>query len=132
MESIVVLNAGAGTLAGVPVDASVARVRPEDIDVVRVGLPAQVRLLPYKQRRVPPIDGTVSYVSADRVVDKKTDRPYYVAKIRVDEQMLASLPEVEMVPGMSAETMIKTGERTVAAYALSPILDSFHRAFREK
>jgi hypothetical protein len=28
--------------------------------------------------------------------------------------------------------MIKTGTTTVAIYALSPILDSFHRAFREK
>ena len=37
-----------------------------------------------------------------------------------------------MVPGMPAEAMIKTGETTVALYALSPILDSFHRAFHEK
>jgi hypothetical protein len=28
--------------------------------------------------------------------------------------------------------MIKTGKMTVAMYALSPVLDSFHRAFREK
>jgi HlyD family secretion protein len=33
---------------------------------------------------------------------------------------------------MPAEAMIRTGERTVAFYALSPVLDSFHRAFREK
>jgi len=37
-----------------------------------------------------------------------------------------------MVTGIPSEAMIKTGETTVAAYALSPILDSFHRAFREK
>jgi HlyD family secretion protein len=108
------------------------QVRPEDIDVVRPGLAAQVRLLPYKQRRVPPVDGTVVYVSADRMVDKKTDRPYFAAKIRLSEAALAEVPEVEPLPGMSAEAMIKTGERSVAAYALSPILDSFHRAFREK
>jgi hypothetical protein len=28
--------------------------------------------------------------------------------------------------------MIKTGKTTVALYALAPILDSFHKAFREK
>ena len=130
-----VINAGEPLMDLVPESDRLivsVQVRPEDIDVVRPGLPAQVRLLPYKMRRVPPLDGTVSYVSADRMVDKKTERPYYVAKIRVDERMLAQMPEVEMVPGMSAETMIQTGERTVAAYALSPILDSFHRAFREK
>jgi len=75
----------------------------------------------------------VTYVSADRLVDKRTERPYYTAKLRIDEKELAALGnEVKMVPGMPSEAMIQTGETTVAAYALSPILDSFHRAFREK
>ena len=76
--------------------------------------------------------GTVTYVSADKLTDKKTNQPYYAARIRLDAEMLARMPEVELVPGMPAEAMIKTGERTVAFYALSPVLDSFHRAFREK
>jgi HlyD family secretion protein len=110
-----------------------AQVRPEDIDRVHDGLPAQVRLLPYKQRRTPPLDAKVIYVSADRLVDKHTNQPYYAAKLRIDEQELAKLgDEVKMVPGMPSEVMIKTGETTVALYALSPILDSFHRAFGEK
>jgi HlyD family secretion protein len=109
------------------------QVRPEDIDRVREGLPAQVRLLPYKQRRTPLLNARVTYVSADRLVDKRTERPYYTAKLRIDEKELAALGgEVKMVPGMPSEAMIETGETTVAAYALSPILDSFHRAFREK
>ena len=110
-----------------------AKVRPEDIDRVHEGLPAQVRLLPYKQRRTPPIAATVVYVSADRLVDKHTNESYYEAKLRVDEQQLAGLgEEVKLVPGMPSEAMIKTGETTVAAYALSPLFDSFHRAFAEK
>lgn len=109
-----------------------AQVRPEDIDRVHEGLPAQVRLLPYKQRRTPPLDATVIYVSADRLVDKHTNQPYFMATLRIDEKELAALDEVKMVPGMPGEAMIKTGETTVALYALSPIFDSFHRAFREK
>ncbi len=109
-----------------------AEVRPEDIDRVRQGLPAQVRLLPYKQRRTPPLDATVMYVSADRLVDKKSNQPYFAAKIGIDESELARLEEVKLIPGMPSEVMIKTGETTVALYALSPIFDSFHHAFREK
>jgi HlyD family secretion protein len=109
-----------------------AQVRPQDIDVVHVGLPARVRLLPYNQRRTPAIDGKVIYVSADRLVDKSSTQPYYAAKIRVDDTELARLEGVEMVPGMPSEVMIETGETTVALYALAPILDSFHRAFRER
>jgi HlyD family secretion protein len=108
------------------------QLRPEDIDLVRPGLPALVRLTPYKQRRVPPIDAKVTYVSADRLVDKHNNQPYYAAKVALDPEKLAALNGVEMIPGMPAEVMIKTGETTVALYALSPVLDSFHRAFTEK
>ena len=108
-------------------------VRPEDINVVHPGLPAQVHLIPYKSRRVPPIEGEVTYVSADRLVDKKTGRPYYAAKVKLNEEKLAELAgEVMLVPGMPGDVMIRTGQSTVAMYALSPILDSFHRAAREK
>jgi HlyD family secretion protein len=108
------------------------QLKPEDINVFRPGRSALVRPMPYKQRRTPPIDGTVTYVSADKLVDKKTNQPYYAARIRLDAEMLATLREVELVPGMPAEAMIRTGERTVAFYAHSPVLDSVHRAFREK
>ena len=115
-----------------------AKVRPEDMDLVRKGLPALVRLLPYKQRRTPPVDGTVTYVSADRIIDERPEagqapgQPYFLAKIGVDEAELKDMPDVDLVPGMPAEVMIKTGKTTVALYALSPIIDSFNRAFREK
>ena len=108
-----------------------AQVKPEDIDLVRPGLEARVRLLPYKHRRVPPVDGVLTYVSADRLVDKETERAYYTARIRIDEACLRGLPEVEIMPGMPVEVLIKTGKFTVAHYVLRPVLDSFNRAFRE-
>lgn len=109
-----------------------AQIRPEDIDLVRPGLAALVQLIPYRQRRTPPIDSTVTYVAADRLLDQTTGQPYYAARIEVDQAMLEALDGVEMVPGMPAEVLIKTGETTVAFYALAPILDSFNRAFREQ
>jgi HlyD family secretion protein len=108
-----------------------ARVRPEDIDVVRPGLTADVNLLPYNQRRVPRLKGTVSHVSADRLVDKRTDQPYYATKIRVQDPRIAEIDGVRIIPGMPAQVFIKTGRGTVALYALRPLLDSFNNAFRE-
>lgn len=108
-----------------------AQVKPEDIDLVRPGLDARIRLLSYKHRRVPPVDGVLTYVSADRLVDKETERSYYKARIRIDEASLHSLPEVQIMPGMPVEVLIRTGEFTVAHYALRPVFDSFNRAFRE-
>ncbi|MBQ0824558.1 HlyD family type I secretion periplasmic adaptor subunit [Microvirga sp. HBU67558] len=108
-----------------------AQVRPDDIDVVHPGLPAQVRLMPYKHRRVPPVEGTLTYVSADRMTDKATERSFYTARIRLDEHSLSSLPGVEVMAGMPVEVLIKTGKFTAAGYMLRPVMDSFNRAFRE-
>jgi HlyD family secretion protein len=108
-----------------------ARVRPEDIDVVRPGLEADVNLLPYNQRRVAPLHGTVTRVSADRLLDKRTDQPYYATKIRVQDPPAAGHDAIKIIPGMPAQVFIKTGRGTVALYALKPLLDSFNNAFRE-
>jgi HlyD family secretion protein len=128
-----VIGAGAPLMDLVPSQDRLivtARVRPEDIDVVHPGLSADVNLLPYNQRRVPRIQGTVTHVSADRLVDKRTDQPYYAAKIRV-HQRIAGIDGVQIIPGMPAQVFIKTGRGTVAFYALRPLLDSFNNAFHE-
>ncbi|WP_407180316.1 HlyD family type I secretion periplasmic adaptor subunit [Bradyrhizobium sp. STM 3562] len=107
-----------------------ARLRPEDIDVVHPGLNAEVHLVPYNQRRVPRLKGTVMHVSADRLVDKRTDQPYYATKIRVEDPRIRE-NNIKIIPGMPAEVFITTGRGTVALYALRPLLDSFNSAFRE-
>jgi HlyD family secretion protein len=109
-----------------------AQVKPDDIKAVRVGLPSQVRLTAYRQRSTPPLAGKVDYISADRMMDKHTNQPYYLARIVIDEAELAEVKKVELIAGMQAEVMIKTGETTVALYALSPIRDSFRNAFRDR
>jgi HlyD family secretion protein len=107
-----------------------ARLRPEDIDVVHPGLSAEVHLVPYNQRRVPRLKGTVVHVSADRLLDKRTDQPYYATKIRIDDGQIAA-NDIQIVPGMPVQVFITTGRGTVALYALRPLLDSFRGAFRE-
>lgn len=107
-----------------------ARLRPEDIDVVHPGLHAEVHLVPYNQRRVPRLKGTVVHVSADRLLDKRTDQPYYATKIRIDDAQIVA-NDIQIVPGMPVQVFITTGRGTVALYALGPLLDSFRGAFRE-
>jgi HlyD family secretion protein len=108
-----------------------ARVRPEDIDLVHPGLNADVHLTAYNERRVPRLKGAVTHVSADRLLDKRTDQAYYAAKIRLQEEQIAELDGLQIIPGMTTQVFIKTGRSTVALYALRPLLDSFSSAFRE-
>ena len=109
-----------------------ARVLPTDIDVVHVGLPAVIHLTAFTSRNLPRIEGKVQYVSADRLVDEKSGQPYYLARVAVDRGELDRLgPEYKLVPGMPAEVLIVTGERTMFQYLFRPFLDSIRRSFRE-
>ncbi|MCW2248793.1 HlyD family type I secretion membrane fusion protein [Azospirillum fermentarium] len=108
-----------------------ARVSPTDIDVVRAGLPAKVVLSAFKSRTTPQLAGSVTRVSADALTDDRTGAPYYLARVEVDAGELAALDGVRLQPGMPAEALILTGERTLLRYLLQPIEDSFRRAFRE-
>jgi HlyD family secretion protein/epimerase transport system membrane fusion protein len=109
-----------------------ARISPIDIDVVHVGLSAQVQLLAFSSRSTPRVKGVVRSVSADRLVDEHTRQPYYLARVEVDRDELKRIaPQVELVSGMPADVLIVTGERTMAQYLFRPLLDALWRSVRE-
>jgi HlyD family type I secretion membrane fusion protein len=108
------------------------RVQPQDIDNVAIGQPAEVRILAFKQRTTPTMEGVVSYVSADALTNQQDGSTYYLARIRIPEAQLGRLQGQPLQPGMPAEVMIRTGERTALAYMLQPVLDSMRRAWREE
>jgi epimerase transport system membrane fusion protein len=108
-----------------------AHLSPLDIDRVKPGLPARLRLNSFKRSRVPEVLGTVKSVSADRIESKTTGQSFYLARIELNEGELARLPDVELKPGMPVEAMINTGSRTLLGYLWEPITDSVGRAFRE-
>lgn len=109
-----------------------AQINPLDIDIVHKGMLAKVQLSAFKQRSTPTLDGTVERVSADSFQDPKTGETYYTARIRIAPNQLKQLKNVKLYPGMPAQVMIITDKRTPFAYFVSPIKDSFHRAFREQ
>ena len=109
-----------------------ARVSPNDIDVVREGLDAQVRLTPFSARTVVPIPARVISVSADRMSDQQSGEGYYLARVRLSRPLADVAPGLKLYPGMPAEVMIVTGHRSVLQYLSAPIERSFRRAFREK
>ena len=108
-----------------------ARVDPADIDVVHVGLEAEVRLTAFKQRNLAPLEGRVTKVSADSLTDERTGLTYYLARVNITSDIDAALDGAELYPGMPAEVMIVTGERTALDYFIRPIQGSFNRAMRE-
>jgi HlyD family secretion protein/epimerase transport system membrane fusion protein len=109
-----------------------ARIAPNDIDVVHVGLPAQVHLLAYANRTTPRISGVVKSVSADRIIDENTRQPYYLARVEVDrDEVKRKDSSIELVAGMPAEVLIVTGEQTLVWYLVKPFVDIFRHSLRE-
>jgi len=109
-----------------------ARVNPTDIETVREGLEASVRMTAFKQRVVPPLMGRVDHVSADALSDERSGLSYYEAWITIPSEELEKLGGLELQPGMPADTLIITGERSLLQYLLEPFTASFRRALREE
>ena len=108
-----------------------ARVRPEDINYVAVGAPADVRLTAFRRRITPVVEGEVIYVSADRLEDKQERTAYYVAHVRVTAEALEKAGDLKLQAGMPAEVYIKTAARSALMYVLDPILGFLSRSLRE-
>ena len=109
-----------------------ARVRPVDIDEVASGQEARVHFLALVERRLPQIKGVVSKVSPDSLADEISGERYYLATVRVPAEELQKLGEgVKITPGMPAEVLIVTGERTFLEYLVEPLANSLRRSFRE-
>ncbi|PZV38973.1 HlyD family type I secretion periplasmic adaptor subunit [Mesorhizobium kowhaii] len=109
-----------------------AMVKPEDVETIAPGQPARVSFPAFARYNLPPLDGVVEIVSADRMVEERSGAPYFAATVLIDKSELAKLEGRKLLPGMSSEAMIRTGARTVLSYLAEPITQNFRRAMREK
>jgi HlyD family secretion protein len=114
-----------------------ARVRPQDIDSVKHGQHAMVRLTALNQRITPMVSGDVIYLSADTLADEKKSQQVgptdiYIVRVKLNTVEALKIPDFSPTPGMPAEVYIKTSERTFFQYIVRPIHDSMLRAFRER
>lgn len=107
-----------------------ARIRPEDINHVRPGSEADIRLTAYQSRTTPLVPGSVTYVSGDRLVEQQTGQPHYVVHIDVPEKALGAA-NLKLQAGMPAEVFIRTDTRTALDYLLAPVTAYLRRAMRE-
>lgn len=110
-----------------------AQIPRTEIDSVVMGQQATVRLVGLNQRTTPVLSGEVYYVSADALVEDSGGIPQevYLARISLEPDEMDRVRGFVPTPGMPAEIMIQTEERTFAAYIAKPVTDSMSRAFRE-
>jgi HlyD family type I secretion membrane fusion protein len=108
-----------------------AKVSSLDINHVQIGLPTEVRLPSFKARSTPIAVGEVLSIAADAIRDEAPHQPYYEIKVSVQVTQFPEKVREKLKPGMVADVLISTGERTVLAYLTQPMTDAIRRGMRE-
>ena len=108
-----------------------AQVMPIHVDQVFVGQSVKLVFSAFSSNDTPELTGHVAVVSADALIDQRSQAPYYRAEIVLDPGEIDKLKGQTLLPGMPVEAFIQTEARTPLAYLLKPFTDYFTRAFRE-
>ena len=108
------------------------QVSPLDIDSVAAGEKAEIRFSSLSRRTTPTLSGRVQSVSADALVNDATKQPYYLARVTVNRADMPANIATKLTPGMPADVLIVTGERTTLEYLVEPLRNAIAEGMREK
>ena len=129
-----VVAAGSPMMEIVPRDEVLkieAQIPPHLIDKIKPGLPVDILFTAFDQASTPKIAGNLTQVSADVLMDPKTNLPFFKASIDVTPEGMVKLKKNEIRAGMPAEIFVRSGERTAMNYLLKPLMDRVQRSMTE-
>jgi multidrug efflux pump subunit AcrA (membrane-fusion protein) len=105
------------------------RLQPNQIENVKPGMSAKVWLTALSWRDQRPLAARLAWVSADSVEDKRTGAAHFLARIELDEAGAEIAKRMALHPGMRAEILLMTGQRTLLDQIIDPLMRNIHRAF---
>lgn len=106
-----------------------ARVSPKDIAFIRKGQEAIVKFTAYDFAVFGGLKATVEHISADTITDEN-DNTFYLTRLRTESQGFSE--QLAIIPGMTAQVDILTGEKTVLEYLLKPVVRATSQALSER
>lgn len=127
-----VVQPGKDIVEIVPLDDNLvleARVHPKDIAFIHPGQAATVKFTAYDFAIYGGLEAKVENISPDTVVDERGNA-FYVVRVRTTQG--AASDKMKIIPGMTAEVDVLTGEKTVLSYLLKPILKARAYALSER
>jgi adhesin transport system membrane fusion protein len=127
-----VVQPGKDIVEIVPLDDTLvleARVQPKDIAFIRPGQSALVKFSAYDFSIYGGLEATVDNISPDTVTDERGNA-YYLVRVHTTRPNFGE--KLPVIPGMTAEVDILTGNKTVLSYLLKPVLKARAYALRER
>ncbi|HDQ41724.1 MAG TPA: HlyD family type I secretion periplasmic adaptor subunit [Desulfonatronum sp.] len=130
-----VIQPGAVLMRIVPTDALLeaeVRIAPRDVGHIKPGQDVKIRVSSYDYRRFGNTDGVLRRISATNVLTPAGD-PYFRGWIELTRPYVGNDPQrFRILPGMSVEAEIITGEKSFLAYLFTPVTDIIDRSFGER
>jgi membrane fusion protein, adhesin transport system len=127
-----VVQPGKDIVEIVPLDDTLvleAKVQPKDIAFIRPGQKATVKFTAYDFSIYGGLEAKVENISPDTVVDEKGNA-YYLVRVRTTQANFSE--KLPIIPGMTAEVDVLTGNKTVLSYLLKPVLKAKAYALSER
>ena len=110
-----------------------AYIPPHLIDKVQAGLSTDIRFNAFAHSPQLVVEGKVLSVSGDLLSDPAQPQfSYFLARVQVTPEGMKTLGKRQMQPGMPAEIVIKTGERSMLTYLLHPLLKRMASSMKEE
>jgi protease secretion system membrane fusion protein len=109
-----------------------ARVAPQFIDRVHAGLPVDIRFSAFAHSPQLVVEGKVASISGDLIIEGQNVPPYYLARVGVTPEGMQKLGPRQLQPGMPAEVVFRTGERSLLTYLLHPLTKRMAASMKEE
>ena len=109
-----------------------AMVSPRDIGFVREGQKAIVKIDAFDFSRFGSITGQVDRISPTAFKNERDGSSFYKVDIKLEKQHMGSDEKRQLMPGMTGEADIVTGEKTVFQYIAKPVFIGLDTAFSER
>lgn len=106
-----------------------AKVLPKDIAFLHPGQRAIVKFTAYDFSIYGGLEAKLEQIGADSLTDEKGNT-FYVVRVRTDRSSLGE--NLPIIPGMVAEVDIVTGQKSILAYLLKPVLRAKQAALTER
>jgi hemolysin D len=104
----------------------------KDVGFVREGQDAAVKIDAFDYTSYGTVPATVKHVSRDAIQDEKKGLIYSVKVALRQTSIAVDGKRMPLSAGMSANVEIRTGERRIIAYVLSPLVQHQHEALHER
>ncbi|NOQ31431.1 MAG: HlyD family type I secretion periplasmic adaptor subunit [Helicobacteraceae bacterium] len=130
-----VVKPGQDLIEIVPTDDKLyleVKIKPNDIAFIHPGAIAKVKFSAYDYAIYGGLEGKVVSISPDTITDAK-DNTFYKIFILTDKDYIGHKSKpMQIIPGMTVSVDIVTGEKSIMAYILKPILKSKEHLFTER